>query len=119
MTGISIKKSEEFGRMTMQPRTNDYDIVHDNNNNVSQSTALNLNDYALPGYPEIKMVEEINQKYFQTELRTGLARSFLVGLSQFKLDNIITERHVIQRMQHRSKKKSISLKSLCVLRDVI
>jgi hypothetical protein len=58
---------------------NDYDIVHDNNNNVSQSTVLNLNDYALPGYPEIKMVGEINQKYFQTELRTGLARSFLVG----------------------------------------
>jgi hypothetical protein len=71
---------------------NNYDIVHDNNNNVSQSTsALNLNDYALPGYPEIKMVGEINQKYFQTELRTGLARSFLVGQSQFKLDNIITE----------------------------
>jgi hypothetical protein len=50
-----------------------------------------LEAYALPGYPKVELVGERNQKYFKTELRTGLARSFLVGQSQFKLDNIIVE----------------------------
>jgi hypothetical protein len=48
-------------------------------------------DYALPGYPKVELLGEKNNKYFQTELKTGLARSFLVGQSQFKLDTIIIE----------------------------
>ena len=63
----------------------------DDDGNISKSTAMVLEAYALPGYPKVELVGERNQKYFKTELRTGLARSFLVGQSQFKLDNIIVE----------------------------
>jgi hypothetical protein len=52
MTGISIKKKKRVWEDDYATQDNDYDIVHDNNNNVSQSTALNLNDFALPGYPQ-------------------------------------------------------------------
>jgi hypothetical protein len=45
-----------------------------NDGNTSKSTTLGLLDYALPGYMKVQMVGEKNQKCFQTELRTGLAR---------------------------------------------
>jgi hypothetical protein len=37
------------------------------------------------------LVGEKNKKYFNTELRNGQARAYLVGQSQLQLDNIITE----------------------------
>jgi hypothetical protein len=54
------------------------------------SATHNLEDYALSRYLKVQLVGEKSQKYFQTELRAGLARSW-VGQSQFKLVNIITE----------------------------